>query len=61
MLVYRGTCTPMSKMCLLKMPVQLLVKINPEFVGTAAFSLEAWQVPGICLWSGLGLSIPWQG
>lgn len=64
MLVYRGTYTPMSKMWLLKMPVQLLDKINPEFVELQLFSfffLEAWQVPRICLWACLGFSIPWQG
>lgn len=60
-LVYRGTYTAISKTWLLKMPVQLLAKINPKFVGTAAFFLESWQVPRICLWAGLGLAIPWQG
>lgn len=45
MLVYRGTYTAMSKMWLLKMSVQLLVKTNPEFVGIAAFFLDAWQAP----------------
>lgn len=34
----------MSKTWLLKMPLQLLVKINPESVGTAAVH-EAWRAP----------------
>lgn len=42
--MYKGSYTPMSKIWILKMPVQLLIKIILKLVGTADFLLKAWQV-----------------